>query len=63
VSSRGRDAYRVTTLVFSVALIVLGVAALIRTAVAGGSATALGYVIGLGLLAAGVLRLWVLRKT
>jgi hypothetical protein len=63
VSGRGRNAYRGTTWLLSAVLVVLGVVALVRTAFAGGSATALGYIVGLGLVVAGVLRLWVLRRT
>lgn len=49
--------------VLSPAMIVLGVAVLIRTAAAGGGGLAVGYLFGLGLIAAGVLRLWIARKT
>ena len=49
--------------VLSPAMIVLGVAVLIRTAAAGGGSLAVGYLFGLGLSAAGVLRLWIARKT
>jgi uncharacterized membrane protein HdeD (DUF308 family) len=59
----GRQLHRLLTLGLSALLIVVGIAAVIRTAVAGGSATALGYVLGIGLVVAGILRLYVLRRT
>ena len=59
----GRGAYRVVTLAFSVSLMVLGLVAIVRTAVAGGDGVALGYVIGVGFLVVGGLRLYVLRRT
>jgi uncharacterized membrane protein HdeD (DUF308 family) len=61
VSARG--AYRSATFVFSAVMIVIGVLAVVRTAAAGGGGVALGYVIGVALVAAGVLRLLVLRRT
>jgi uncharacterized membrane protein HdeD (DUF308 family) len=60
--SRGRGAYLGATTVFSVILVVLGVVALVRTILAGASGPAVGYVLGVGLVAAGVLRLIVLRR-
>jgi hypothetical protein len=48
--------------VFSVIMIVLGAVALARTILAGASGLAVGYVLGVGLIAAGVLRLIVLRR-
>ena len=46
------------TRVFSGLLIVLGVALILRTAVAGGGVLALGYVLGVLLVLAGTLRLY-----
>ncbi len=43
-------------------MIVLGVGVLVRTVAAGAGGVAVGYVFGLGLIAAGVLRLWIARK-
>jgi uncharacterized membrane protein HdeD (DUF308 family) len=60
VSARG--AYRSATFVFSAVMVVLGVLVLVRTASAGGGGIALGYVIGVAFIAAGVLRLVVLRR-
>jgi hypothetical protein len=59
----GRGAYRGTTLALSAAMILLGVAALVRTAAAGGDGLAVGYLLGAGLIVAGILRLLVLRRT
>jgi hypothetical protein len=58
----GRSAYRGTTYAFSVVLIAIGALALVRTAIAGGSGLAVGYLLGVGLIAAGVLRLAILRR-
>jgi hypothetical protein len=44
-------------------MILIGVAALVRTATAGGGGLAVGYLLGIGLIVAGVLRLLVLRRT
>jgi hypothetical protein len=46
------------TKILSGVLIVLGVAVLVRTALAGGGALALGYVLGVLLAGAGALRLY-----
>jgi uncharacterized membrane protein HdeD (DUF308 family) len=59
----GRRVYRGGTLAMNLILIVIGIVVLVRTASAGGSATAVGYLIGAGLVVAGCLRLWLLRKT
>jgi hypothetical protein len=58
----GRSLYRGTTFAFSIVLIVLGLIALVRTAVAGGSGLAVGYLLGAGFVAAGVLRIVILRR-
>jgi hypothetical protein len=47
----------------NVILIVFGLIVLVRTATAGGSTLAVGYLIGAGLVAAGCLRLWILYRT
>jgi hypothetical protein len=60
---RPRDVHRMLTTGMSGLLVVIGIAAVVRTALAGGSGAALGYIIGVGLIAAGVLRLYVIRKT
>jgi hypothetical protein len=59
----GRGIYRGGTFALNVILIVFGLVVLVRTAVAGGSSLAVGYLIGAGLVAAGCLRLWILRRT
>jgi hypothetical protein len=59
----GRSVYRATTLTMSAVMILIGVAAIVRTATAGGDGLAVGYLLGIGLIVAGVLRLLVLRRT
>jgi hypothetical protein len=59
----GRSIYRSGTFLMNVILMAIGVAVLVRTATSGGSALAVGYLIGGGLLIAGALRLWLLRRT
>jgi hypothetical protein len=49
---------RAATRVLSVALIVLGVTMVAVTAANGGGALAVGYLVGIGMAAAGVLRLY-----
>ena len=44
-------------------MIAVGLAALVRTAAAAGLEPAVGYLIGAGLVVAGVLRLVILRRT
>jgi hypothetical protein len=61
--SGGRNIYRGGTFAMNLLLIVFGAVVLVRTAIAGGSALAVGYLIGVGLVAAGILRLWILRRT
>jgi hypothetical protein len=58
-----RQLHRLLTTGMSALLVLIGIVAVVRTAVEGGSGAALGYVIGVGLIAAGILRLYVLRKT
>jgi hypothetical protein len=45
--------------ILSAVLVVLGVAVFVRTAIAGGGVLALGYVLGVLLVLAGALRLYV----
>ena len=59
----GRAVYRSGTALMSIALIAIGAAAIVRTAAAGATGPAVGYLLGAGLLAAGVLRLVILRRT
>ena len=59
----GRGIYRGGTFLMNVILMGIGVAVLVRTAASGGSAFAVGYLIGGGLVIAGALRLWLLRRT
>jgi uncharacterized membrane protein HdeD (DUF308 family) len=54
-----RELHRQTTAVLSVVLIVLGVAIVVRTLVAGGGATAIGLLLGVLFVAAGLGRLYV----
>ena len=49
------------TRVLSALLVVLGAAILLRTAVAGGSGPAIGYIFGVGLIALGAGRLYLAR--
>jgi hypothetical protein len=44
-------------------MVALGVVALVRTAVGAGAAPAIGYAIGVALVVAGALRLWLLART
>ena len=44
-------------------MILIGIAAIVRTAAAGGGGLAVGYLLGVGLIVAGVLRLLVLRRS
>jgi uncharacterized membrane protein HdeD (DUF308 family) len=59
----GRSVYRGTTLTMSVVMILIGIAAIVRTAAAGAGSLAVGYLLGIGLIVAGVLRLLVLRRS
>ena len=59
----GRGIYRGGTFLMNLALMVIGLAVLIRTAAAGGTLLSVGWLIGGGLLIAGGLRLWLLYRT
>jgi hypothetical protein len=56
------DVRRSSTQALSVALIVIGVALIVRTVVAGGGALAVGIILGLLFVAAGAGRLYVSRR-
>lgn len=51
------------TKVFSLALVVIGVALLVRTVAAGGGVAATGVLLGVMFVAVGVGRLWIARRT
>jgi hypothetical protein len=57
-----RDLHRGTTGLLSVALVLLGIAMIIRTLAAGGGALAFGLLIGVLFVAAGLGRLYVNAK-
>jgi hypothetical protein len=54
-----RDLHRQTTAVLSTILVLIGVAMIVRTLVAGGGAVALGLLLGVLFVAAGLGRLYV----
>ena len=60
---RPRDAYRGGTVLLSVLLMIVGVALIVRTLVAGGGAGALGIVLGVLFALAGAGRLWIAWRT
>ena len=53
-----RDVHRQTTAIMSSVLVILGVAMIVRTLVAGGGAGAFGLVLGVLFIAAGIGRLY-----
>ena len=57
----GSDLHRATTTILSVALIVLGVAMIVRTLAAGGGALATGLLLGSLFIFAGLGRVWLAR--
>ncbi len=59
----GRDVHRQGTILLSTALLLVGVALIVRTVAGGGGAGALGILLGVLFVAAGVGRLWIVRKT
>ena len=61
--ARPRSAYRGSTLVLSILMVVVGVALLISTALRGGGPLAIGILFGLLFIAAGSARIYLLRKT
>jgi hypothetical protein len=54
-----RDLHRTTTRALSAAMVVLGAAIIVRTLTAGGGALAIGMILGVLFVVAGVGRLWV----
>jgi hypothetical protein len=54
-----RDLHRQTTAILSAILVLIGVAMIVRTVVAGGGAGAFGLVVGVLFIAAGIGRLYV----
>ena len=56
-----REVHRRSTQVLSVAMLVLGVAMIVRAVTAGGGVLAVGVVLGVLFVAAGLGRLWVAR--
>jgi hypothetical protein len=60
---RGRDVHRGGTVLLSTLLVVVGVALVVRTLVAGGGAGALGIVLGVLFALAGAGRLWIVWRT
>ena len=50
------------TQLLSLALVVLGVAMIVRTVSAGGGATAIGLILGVMFVVVGVGRLWIARR-
>jgi hypothetical protein len=59
--SRTRNVHRAGTLVLSGAMIVIGLAMIVRALTAGGGVLAVGVVFGVLFIAAGLGRLWVAR--
>jgi hypothetical protein len=58
----GRDVHRGGTVVLSTLLLVVGVALVVRTLMAGGGAGALGIVLGVLFALAGAGRLWIVWR-
>lgn len=59
----GRDVHRAGTILLSTALLIVGVALIVRTLVAGGGAGAVGIILGVLFVAAGAGRLWIVRRS
>jgi hypothetical protein len=57
-----RNAYRTGTQVLSLAMLVLGLAMIVRAVTAGGGVLAVGVIFGLLFVLAGAGRLWVARQ-
>jgi hypothetical protein len=57
-----RQVHRQGTRLLSVAMIAIGIALIVRTALAGGGAIALGVVLGVLFVAAGAARLYLLSR-
>ena len=56
-----RDVHRTTTRLFSVVMLVLGVAMIVRTVTVGGGPIAIGVILGMLFILAGAGRLWLAR--
>jgi hypothetical protein len=54
-----RDVHRAGTLLFSTLMVIVGVAIVVRTIVAGGGALAVGLILGVLFVVTGAGRLWV----
>ena len=61
-SSTGRDIHRRTTTVFSVVIMLLGVAMIARALAGGGGALAFGVVLGVLFVLAGAGRIYIARR-
>ena len=61
-SSTGRELHRRTTTVFSVVLVLLGVAMIVRALTGGGGALAIGVVLGVLFVLAGAGRIYLARR-
>jgi hypothetical protein len=59
----GRDIHRGGTIVLSTALLIVGVALIVRTISGGGGPGALGILLGVLFVAVGVGRLWIVKRT
>ncbi len=59
----GRNAHRQLTTLTSIVLVLLGVAMIIRTLAAGGGVVALGILLGVLFVAAGLGRIFIARRT
>lgn len=58
-----RDVHRKGTVLLSVSLILIGIAIMVRTIEAGGSATSVGILLGAVFLLAGAIRLWLTLRS
>ena len=58
----GRGVHAAATLALSAAMVVVGIAMLVRTLAAGGGPFALGTILGVLFVAAGAARMWLTRK-
>jgi hypothetical protein len=63
MTSTGRDLHRRTTTFFSVVLVLLGVAMILRAVTGGGGALAIGVVLGVLFVFAGCGRIYLARRT
>jgi hypothetical protein len=59
----GRDVHRAGTQILSFALLVIGIALIVRTIIAGGGGLAFGLVLGVLFVAVGAGRLWIAWRT